>query len=58
MRGGSGPRTCDGKVPMLMKALDRKLLRDLAAMKVQLGAIALVMACGVAARARPAASGR
>ena len=34
---------------MVMKALDRKLLRDLAAMKVQLGAIALVMACGVAA---------
>jgi putative ABC transport system permease protein len=32
-----------------MKALNRKLLRDLAAMKVQLGAIALVMACGVAA---------
>jgi hypothetical protein len=30
---------------MVMKALDRKLLRDLAAMKVQLGAIALVMAC-------------
>ena len=39
--------TCHG-VAMTVSALNRKLLRDLVAMKGQAFAIAMVVACGVA----------